>query len=228
VILDKHHIILYAVAIVFALGLTYAIESKVADKADAQYQKQKALSDEKDASNAQFQKQVADQLAQMKSESDQQKLLNAQSQATIASLKQQLQDQKGKDATLPPNDLAARIQTLAPGGAVIVVTNGYQMDQPEAVAVAQALENIPILNQELSLDQMVISRDDIIIANGEKSLDTEKAAHAGDVATLTADKDTLNKQITSLKDDARKSKLKWFLAGVVTGFTLGRIHNLTL
>lgn len=226
--LDKHHLILYAVAIVFALGLTYVIESKVADRADARYQQQKAIDQQKDASNIQFQQDVANQLAQMKSENDQQKLLNAQSQATIASLKQQLQDQKGKDATLPPNDLAARIQTLAPGGIVAPIAGGYTLDQPEAVAIAQNLEEIPILNQELSLDQTMLSRDDAIIANDEKSLDAEKAAHASDNATAVEDKKTLNDELTKVKADARKSKLKWFLAGVVTGFTLGRIHNLTL
>ena len=227
-ILDKHHIILYAVAIVFALGLTYTIESKIADRADAKYEAQKAIDQQKDASNAQFQKQAADQLAQMKSLNDQQQLLNAQSQAAIATLKQQLKDQQGKDATLPPNDLAARIQALAPGGIVAPIAGGYTLDQPEGVAIAQALENIPVLNQELSLDQMVISRDDTIIANDEKSLDVEKAAHAADNATAAVDKDTMTKEIAAVKADARKSKFKWFIAGVVAGFTLGRIHNLTL
>ena len=227
-ILDKHHIILYAVAIVFALGLTYTIESKIADRADAKFEAQKAIDQQKDVSNAQFQKQAADQLAQMKSVNDQQQLLNAQSQAAIASLRQQLKDQQGKDATLPPNDLAARIQTLAPGGIVTPIAGGYTLDQPEGVAIAQALENISVLNQELSLDQMVISRDDTVIANDEKSLDVEKAAHAADNATAAVDKKTLNDQIASIKADARKSKFKWFIAGVVAGFTLGRIHNLTL
>jgi hypothetical protein len=227
-ILTKHHIILYAVAIVFALGLTYVIESNVADKADAKYQQQVAVDQQKDASNTQFQQQAVNELAQIKSENDQQQVLIAQAQATIATLKQQLQDQQGKDAVLPPNDLAARIQTLAPGGKVTVAPSGYTLDQPEAVAIAKDLESVPVLTQELGLDQETISRDDTIIANDGKALADEKAAHAADNATAVIDKKTLNDQIASLKADARKSKFKWFIAGVVTGFTLGRIHNLSL
>jgi hypothetical protein len=225
--LDKHHIILYVVAVIFALGLTYTIESKVADRAEAKYQQAKAISDQKDTTNAQFQKQIADTLTQLQNQSDQLKAVNAQQQSTIVSLKQQLQDQKTKDSTLPPTDLAARIQTLAPGGSVTVVTNGYQLDQPEAVVVAQSLESVPVLQQQITADETVISNDTTIIANDAKALDAEKQSHTSDNVTAALDKATLTKEITVVKDEARKSKLKWFLVGVVTGFTLGRVHNLT-
>lgn len=224
--LDKHHIILYAVAIVFALGITYEVESKIADHNEQKYEQMKAISDEHDSSNAQFQKQTADILAQMKSANDQQALLNAQSQATIASLKQQLQDQKSKDATLPPTDLANRIGTLAPGGSITVVADGYHLDQTEAVSIAQTLEEPATLKTQISLDEMIISRDDTIISNDDKALDSEKAAHAADVATLTADKATLNQQITTLKSEARKGKLKWFGIGYVAGLISGKIISL--
>jgi hypothetical protein len=226
--LDKHHVILYAVAIAFALGLTYVVESKLADHNEQKYEAMKALSDQKDSTNAQFQKQIVDQLAQMKAENDQQVILNTQDRATITSLQQQLRDQKTKDATLPPTDLAARIQTLAPGGTVTVAADGYKLDRPEAVAVVQALEEPATLNTQITLDEKIIQRDDTIITNEGKALDSEKAAHAADVATLVADKATLNQQIVTIKAEARKSKLKWFLAGLVTGFGLGRIHNLPL
>lgn len=219
--LDKHHIILYVVAIVFALGITYTIESKIADHNEQKYEREKALSDEKDAANKQFQSQTVTLLAQLQADSVQQKAQNAQNLTTIASLKQQLQDQKSKDATLPPNDLAARIQTLAPGGQVTVEQNGYHLDQPAAVAIAQNLEDAASLHQTVDLQAMIISRDDTIISNDGKALDSEKAAHLADVATLTADKATLNQQITTLKSDARKGKLKWFGIGFVVGFIAG-------
>ena len=100
--LDKHHIILYVVAIIFALGLTYTIESKVADRAEAKYQQAKAISDQKDTTNAQFQKQIADTLTQLQNQSDKLKAVNVQQQTTIASLKQQLQDQKNLCLTEQP------------------------------------------------------------------------------------------------------------------------------
>ena len=226
--LDKHHIILYVVAIIFALGLTYTIESKVADRAEAKYQQAKAISDQKDATNAQFQKQIADTLTQLQNQSDQLKAANVQQQTTIASLKQQLQEQKTKDATLPPTELASRIQALAPGGTVTISGSNYLLDQPEAVVVAQSLESVPVLQQQITADETVIGNDTTIIANDAKALDAEKQAHTSDNVTAALDKATLNDQIKSIKDDARKSKFKWFIAGVVAGFTLGRIHNLTL
>lgn len=225
-ILDKHHIVLYAVAIVFALGITYTIESKIADRNEQKYIAMKALSDQKDSANAQFQSQIVNQLSQLQADSAQQKAQNTQNLTTIAALKQQLQDQKSKDASLPPNDLAARIQTLAPGGQVTVVPDGYHLDQPAAVAIAQNLEEVASLHQTTDLQAQIISRDDTIISNDGKSLDSEKAAHAADVATLTADKATLNQQITTLKSDARKGKLKWFGIGYVAGLISGKVLSL--
>ena len=224
--LDKHHIILYGIAILFALGLTYAIESKIADRADQKYQDLKTLSDQKDATNAQFQKQITDQMAQLAMQNSQLQAANVQQNALVSSLIGQLKANKTKDATLPPTDLAARIQTLAPGGTVTVLADGYKLDQPEAVSVAQALEEAPILQQQYDADQKVIDNDTIIIENDVKALNAEKQSHKSDVDAIQAKLDTANQEIKTVKADARKSKFRWFLAGVITGFTLGRIHNL--
>ena len=225
--LTKHHIVLYVVVIVFALGLTYAVESKVADRADQKYQDLKTLSDQKDATNAQFQKQITDQITQLAMQNTELQAANAQQNAIVSNLIAQLKANKTKDATLPPTDLATRIQTLAPGGTVTVLADGYKLDQPEAVSVAQALEEAPILQQQYDADQKVIDNDTIIIENDAKTLNGEKQSHKSDVEAIQAKLDTANQEIKTVKADARKSKFKWFIAGVVTGFTLGRIHNLT-
>jgi hypothetical protein len=225
--LDKHHIILYGVAILFALGLTYAIESKVADKADQKYQDLKTLSDQKDATNAQFQKQITDQITQLAMQNSQLQAENVQQNALVSNLLAQLKANKTKDATLPPTDLATRIQTLAPGGSITVISDGYHLDQAEAVAITQGLEEAPILQQQYDADQKVIDNDTIIIENDAKALNAEKQSHKSDVDAIQAKLDTANQEIKTVKADARKSKFKWFIAGVVTGFTLGRIHNLT-
>jgi hypothetical protein len=227
-ILDRHHVVLYAVAIVFALGLTYVIESKVADRADQKYQDLKTLSDQKDSANAQFQKQITDQMAQLAMQNTQLQAANTQQNAFVSSLIGQLKANKAKDATLPPTDLATRIQSLAPGGNITVVVDGYHLDQAEAVSIAQGLEEPPILNQQIADKDVIIKNDELIISNDVKSLDGEKQSHGSDVAALKADLATANQEIIKVKADARKSKFKWFIAGVVTGFTLGRIHNLSL
>lgn len=225
--LTKHHVVLYIAAIVLALGLTYAIESRIASRAEQKYEDLKTLADQKDSSNAQFQKQITDQMAQLALQNTQLQAANQQQYVLVSSLLSQLKANKTKDATLAPNDLASRIQTLAPGGSVTVVGSAYQLDQVEAVSVAQALEEPAILNQELAADQTVIANDTAIIANDAKVLDSEKQSHKSDVTAIQAKLDAANQEITTVKDQARKSKFKWFIAGVVTGFTLGRIHNLS-
>jgi hypothetical protein len=226
-VLDKHHLILYGVTIIFALGLTYAIESKIADRADQKYQDLKTLSDQKDATNAQFQKQITDQMAQLAMQNSQLQAANVQQNELVSSLIGQLKANKTKDATLPPTDLATRIQTLAPGGNITVVSDGYHLDQAEAVAIAQELEEPPILNQQIASKDVTIKNDEQIIVNDAKTLDSEKRSHKSDVDAIQANLNTVNQEIKTVKADARKSKFKWFIAGVVAGFTLGRIHNLT-
>lgn len=216
--LDKHHIVLYAVAIIFALGLTYTIESRVADRAEQKYEKAQAIADLKDQQNTQFQQQIQATIQQLQTQNTQLQAISAQQATTINSLQQQLKDQKGKDATLPPSGLAARIQSLAPGGNITVVSTGYNLDQAEAVSIAQALEEPPILKQELAADDTIIKNDTAVITNDAKVLDAEKQSHGSDVSALQAKLDAANLEIKDVKAQARKGKLKWFGIGYVAGF----------
>lgn len=220
--LDKHHITLYIVTIALTLGLTltttYFIESRMADKNEQKYEVLKAQSDLATQQNTQFQQQAAQTIAELQATSKQLAATSAQQQSTITSLKQQLQDQKGKDATLPPTDLASRIQTLAPGGLITVVSDGYHLDQTEAVSIAQVLEEPPILKQEIAADETIISNDTAIIANDAKVLSTEQQSHQSDVTTLQSKLAADDQEIKTVKAQARKGKLKWFGIGYVAGF----------
>lgn len=226
--LTKHHIILYVLIALAGLGITYEVLSRTADRAQAKLDKMQAVTEQKDSANQTFQKQIVDQLAMIESENIQLKKERSQDETAIAGLKQQLQDQQKKDLTLPPDQKAARIQSLAPGGTVSVIPNGYQLDSNEGDAVLQALDSIPALLNEINLDDAIVKRDDQIIANDGKALDAEKSAHSADVATLTADKATLNQEITTLKDKARVSKLKIGLACFALGLTFGQLNPLHL
>ena len=225
--LDKHHITLYIAAFVLALGLTfsvtYFVEARIADANASKLAVMQAQSVLKDQQNIQFQQQIAATVKQLQDTTVALQATNAQQVSTISSLKQQLQDQKGKDATLPPTDLASRIQTLAPGGNVVVDTTGYHLDQAEAVSVAQVLEEPPILQQELVSDQTIITNDAAIISNDAKVLDAEKQSHVSDVGALQSKLDTANQEIKTVKAQARKGKLKWFGIGYVAGFASSAI-----
>jgi hypothetical protein len=221
--LDKHHIILYAVAIVFALGLTYTIESGVADRAEQKYEKAQAIADLKDQQNIQFQQQIQATIQQLQTQNTQLQAISAQQATTINSLQKQLTTQKANDATLPPSGLAQRIQSLAPGGTITVVATGYNLDQAEAVSIAQALEEPPVLKQELAADDTIIKNDTAIIINDAKVLDAEKQSHGSDVSAMQAKLDAANLEIKDVKAKARKGKLKFFGIGYIAGFASSEI-----
>jgi hypothetical protein len=222
-VLDRHHIILYAVAIIFALGLTYTVESRVADQAEQKYEKAQAIADLKDQQNTQFQQQIQATIQQLQMQNTQLQAISAQQATTINSLQQQLKDQKGKDVTLPPSGLAARIETLAPGGNITVVNDGYHLDQAEAVSIVQALEEPPVLKQELAADDIIIKNDTAVITNDAKVLDAEKQSHGSDVSALQAKLDAANLEIKDVKAQARKGKIKWFGIGYIAGFASSEI-----
>jgi hypothetical protein len=220
--LDKHHVTLYVIAIVLALIVTYAITDSLAARKQAKDEQElavlKAQSDAKDQQNVQFQKQIQDQITQLATQNAQLQTQNQAQQKIIQNVTQQLQVQKKTDATLLPTDLAARIKTLAPGGAITVVADGYLFDQSEAISVAQTLEEVPSLQAVHDVDTKIIDADNVVIANDASILDAEKQSHASDVSSLQAKLDTANQQAKVEKDKARHGKLKWFGIGYVAGF----------
>lgn len=224
--LDRHHIILYAAAAILALGVVYLVESRQADRAEQKYEILKAQSDVRDSANTQLQLDILKQVEALKSQNQQLQTQNQQQAQLVSNLASKLQGQKQVDAKLPPNELASRIQTLAPGGSVTVVPNGYTLDQSEAVAVTQALEEPPILKQQLAASQVVVNNDSTIIANDAKVLDAEKLSHVSDVGALQAQLDAANQEVKAVTAAARKGKLKWFGIGFVTGFVTGHFFHL--
>src|SRR5487761_192018 len=116
-VLDRHHITLYIIAIGFALVLTYAITDSLAARKQAKDEQElavlKAQSTAKDQQNIEFQKQIAIQVSQLATQNSQLQTQNQTQQKIIQTVTQQLQVQKKTDATLPPTDLANRIETLA-------------------------------------------------------------------------------------------------------------------
>ena len=205
--LTKHHVILYVVAIILALVGVYLIEARIADHAQSQADAAKAQALVIADQNQKFQQQVAQQVQQLV-------LQNSQLQLANQALNTLLAKQQQKDSTLPPNQLAERMVTLAPGGSITVTANGYLVDQPEAVALAQTLEAVPALKEENS-------NLTTIIANNLKNLDLEKQSHISDVNSLNTIIAADKVELKAVKAQCRKSKLKWFGIGVVVGF-IGR------
>lgn len=195
-VIDKKHIIGWGLAVLLALGLVYAIEARVADKADAR-------ANTAEAQLVLIQKQNTDFQASV------QKQIDALT-ATNVSLQSALLAQQRKDAQLTPTQLGNRLADLAgvQSGDVQLEPTGHFDLTPQAVLeAALKLEQVPVLTQQL--------------ANETQALDLEKQAHKSDLDASNAALAVCKTDVAKVTADARKAKWKWFAAGVVVGF-LGR------
>lgn len=202
----------------FAIG---KIDTLIQNHDNAALQQAKVVAQVQQEKNDALTKQVAQQAAQYQALATKLDAQNAQLVAANTQLATTLAKQQKIDATLPPTQLVARWNTLVPSANVTVSANGETLPSSGAVATVQALETIPVITQELDNTKTELK--------GEQDLLT---ASTGQVATLNSEVTGLNlqivdnnkvcsEQIAVVKAAARKSKRKWFYAGIVVGW-IGR------
>lgn len=218
-ILDRHHLILYGgLAVALFIG-SWLWADHVSHKADltAAVAEQKAQAADK--LNQQLQAQYTSQIQVLTQQS-------AALQAQVAGLAQAITvrdaavlTQKKTDATLPPSDLAARWNWLIKvPTAVKPAQTGYSVTPEGAVATIQALEDVPRLeanNKDLTASIGSLNQ---VVANGEKTLSLEKAAHQSDKDTCKLDIAAKDADIKQVKANAAKAKRKWAVIGAIFGF----------
>lgn len=195
-VIDTKHIIGWGLAVLLALGLVYAIEARVADKADARANTAEAQLVLIQKQNTDFQASVQKQLDALASQN--QTLTNA------------LAAQKKIDSSLTPSQLGERVATLTdvPKSEVTPLENGhFDLTSNAVLQAALKLEEVPVLTQQL--------------ANETQALDLEKQAHKSDLDASNAALVACKTDVAKVTANARKAKWKWFAAGVVVGF-LGR------
>ena len=233
-IIVQHHpiikLIIIAVLIWGAIGqgekLWSAHEQKMFDSKNAQLASQVQVNEAVAASNAALAQKNIELAAQYRT-------LLAASQKQIATLITQTKTQQATDATLSPDALANRWQTLINEADSVhpIVTGGYQVTQSGAVATAQALENIPTLNAEVANDGELLSAQTGLLKGDDDQIAGLNTQVKGLQAQTVLDVTTCNAQVYKVKaDDAvalHKSRKKWFIAGVITGFVGGLFggHN---
>lgn len=150
-----------------------------------------------------------------------------QTTAQIASLQAQLKKQQAADAAMTPGDLATHWNALIKSAAGVhpVLGGGYTVDQDAAVTTTQALDSIPELNAEIANDGNVLAKSNTLIAGDEQEISDLDKQVMGLQAQNSDEVTTCNAQVARVKsDDAivlHKSRKKWFIAGVITGFIGG-------
>lgn len=141
------------------------------------------------------------------------------------------QTQQTVDRTLPPNELATRWATLLKIAPESIQVEPGGKDGPDALVITPAgaretvvqLENIPTLQADLRDERAIAANKDTQITslvgiNGglNKQVDALNVVNTSEVQACTADKNLLKAQ-------ARKSKLRWFGVGFVTGFVARQV-----
>jgi len=208
--LSAHHIVLYVLLAGASLGAVYLVESKLSSIAEAKAAAaEQALAVEKDHS-AQLAAAFAATEAQRQKD-------NAAFVASITQIQAQAKTQVVIDRTLPVKDTGHRIEDLT-GFKQGSVT--FSPSDDLIVPLPLGREIVARLDQGAA-DAATVVKQDGVIKNLTATVNDENAIIVEDKKVLAATVEADAKVLSAEKAKARKSKLKWFGAGVVVGF-LGR------
>ena len=217
VVATHHPLIMFIIVAVLAWGLAgkaeklwAAHEQKVFDSKNAQLASQVQVNEAVAASNAALAQKNAELAAQYQT-------LLAASQKQIAALIAQTKQQQAVDATLAPDALAARWDTLLNEADQIhpISGGGYAISQTAALATTQALETIPTLNAQIESDGELLSAQTGLLKGDDDQIAGLNTQVKGLQAQTVLDVATCNAQVSKVKaDDAvklHKSRKKWFI-----------------
>lgn len=208
---------LAVLALVLYLGNKYINAS--ADQAIAKAAAAQQALDTIKQQNADLQKKTDAQVAQYAALLTQLTQQNQNLLASIQSRREAVQQQQTVDASLPLPQLASRWIDLAKLklDAIKSTENGLIVTAEGAVTTVQALELVPVLQQNLADMEKIVANKDQQISGLDGVADGLKVQVGGlqsqIVAADTACKATLEAQ----KAKDRKSKRNWFIRGAMIG-----------
>lgn len=220
----KNHIILLVIVVFLVIGLVYSIDSIIARhdaansaQANVVLQQQTAQTNLLAAKLQQDETVSAQQTAQLLA-------MNAQLTSYITQRDKAIIPVLQKDTTLSAVDAAQKIavQTKATSGEVIPQNDTVIVDLPVARNIVASLDQLPVTQADLSDTQKQLSSEIAIASNLQNNVtDGQKLIDSMRTQATDADK-SCKAEIAVVKVQARKSKIKWFFAGVVAGLLGGR------
>jgi hypothetical protein len=163
--------------------------------------------------------QVAQQSAQYQALATK---LDAQNAALVAAntqLATALAQRQKTDATLPPSELAQRWNTLVPQVTTSDVSAGQMtVNTPGVSATVQQLEQVPVLSTQLGNERTQLESTQKLLGLSQNETTTLSSEVSSLNVQIKDNQAVCNQQIAVVKAEARKSKRRWFYAGVVVGF----------
>jgi len=215
----KHHVVLLLLVVGLVIGSIYGIESVIANHDHEKDVQMQTLAQTMVQQNQLFQQQTKaeiDTLVQQNAVLIQQ---NTALASAITSRDTQLRTQQSQVPQLSPDQLSVEWQKdIKNAGNIKPSTGGYLVDQAAAVASLQAIEAVPVLQQDITDLQKSNANLGVQLVNETAIFEAEKKSHGSDNdtnKTVLAAKDA---ELKDVKAQCRKSKLKWFGLGVVVGF----------
>ena len=144
-------------------------------------------------------------------------LVNANTALAAALTKQQK-----VDATLPPTELVARWNTLVPAANAAVTPNGVTLPALGATATVEQLEQLPVLQTELSNSNTEKQNVDALLlsSNGEVSVLNTQIGQLQ--KTIVDDKAQCADQLKVQADKAHKRERWYAIIGAILGFAIRR------
>lgn len=220
--LQKHQTLVLAV---LGIGLCIFVSQKYFDyvvNADTK-KEQIALSqlEAQKTANAQALTDTKQTLADYKAALDVYAKQNSELTAAISKRTATVVVQQRQDAELPPPALANRWKTLVNKPGIQETATGFSVDSEAGLATVQQLELIPVLEANVADEQAKEANDQQALGKANALIDQGKELVTGLQSELTKQDAACKIELKVEKDKSRRSKLRWFGAGFVTGFISG-------
>lgn len=214
-----HERLLVIVFVVVLLwGVSGKVESIIAAHDNANLNAEKAAlatQVEKNASTAALVAQQAVQFQEQKAQADK---ANAALEQANAALVAALTRQQKADATMTLPDLAVRWGQLVPNPGLAVSNGKLTVSESGAHATVNELEKVPALTQQLDTAKIEKKNVDALLLASTGQVATLNTLVDGKNAEIKKAGDVCEGRIKVVKDEARKSKRRWFVIGYVAGF----------
>jgi len=180
----------------------------------AQVQKDQQLSQAVAASTAQYQALVQSLTTQ-----------NTQLATAVATRNSALTVQQTADKTLAPSALADRweLLTKSPQGSIVDTGSTIQVTPDAGLSTVQQLEQVPVLTLNLEDEGTELTNTKSELASANQVIGTQKQEITGLNTQLADQKKADDAALAVVKEQARKSKLKWAAGGFIAGFIAGHI-----
>ena len=194
------------------------IDTLIANHDHAALQQAQVVAAVQEEKNVALAKQVAQQAADYKALAVQVNAQNAALEQANVNLANALVKQQRTDATLPPSELVARWNALVPQAGATVTPSGVTLPSVGAVATVVELERVPVLTTQLQNKGTELDNTQKLLGISQGQVTTLTSQVTGLQLLIVDNSKVCNETIKTVKDDARRSKRRWFIVGYVAGF----------